>query len=282
MSHPMMPLALDPSEMRAPARPAKAPAPRRSVGRPIALAALGCVGLVGLSAGCYVMLSGLAGPQVTKNQASRIKIGPIAVDMPDLRDGVPALAPIVTTSRPTPPFEPVTLQAAVGPSAPVATLAAIVPDRPATAPLAMVAAKPDLPVKSERVLPIENAALVPPARIAPLIPAARTAALVVPSSGETKRARISTTSLTPPPPELAEAETPSPRKKPAPAIVRAKVSPSTQVATAVPSAQPTAEPEAEETEVFGMKVPSLAPAGRKFVEGVQALGDAVKSWPDKF
>ncbi|NEU11820.1 hypothetical protein G3T14_06710 [Methylobacterium sp. BTF04] len=279
----MMPLAIDPSEMRAPARPAKAPAPRRAVGRPIALALLGCVGLVGLSAGCYAMLSGLAGPQVIKNQAARIKIGPMAVDMPDLRDGVPALAPIVTTSRPPPPSEPVTLQAGVSPASPITTLAAIVPDRPGTGPVTLEAPKPDLPAKTARVLPLENAALVPPARIAPLIPAARTAALVVPSSGETKRARISTTtSFAALPPEPASAETPSPRKKPAPAIVRAKVSPPTHVATAAPSAQPSAEPEAEETEVFGMKVPSLAPAGRKFVEGVQALGDAVKSWPDKF
>ncbi|MGT2478734.1 hypothetical protein ACU4GR_07315 [Methylobacterium oryzae CBMB20] len=34
--------------------------------------------------------------------------------------------------------------------------------------------------------------------------------------------------------------------------------------------------EPEETEVLGIKLPSLAPAGRKLKESVDALGDAVK------
>jgi hypothetical protein len=43
-----------------------------------------------------------------------------------------------------------------------------------------------------------------------------------------------------------------------------------------------AEPEPEQTEFLGVKVPSLAPAGRKIAESVEALGNAVKSLPDHF
>jgi hypothetical protein len=38
----------------------------------------------------------------------------------------------------------------------------------------------------------------------------------------------------------------------------------------------------EGTEVFGLKVPSFAPAGRKIRESVEAFGAAVKSLPDIF
>ena len=51
-------------------------------------------------------------------------------------------------------------------------------------------------------------------------------------------------------------------------------------ATAVAAAAVPAEP--EETEVFGIRVPTLAATGRKIGAGVEALGDAVKSLPDKF
>lgn len=275
----MMPLAIDPSEMRAPARLAKAAARQRSA-RPILLAALGCVGLVGLSAGSYALLSGLAGPQTT-----RIKVGRMAADMPDLRDGVPALVPSITTVRSPVPATPVP----VAPVAVAATVRALeVPPRAVDVPLTTLAAKPDAPAKPARVLPMENATLVAPSRAAALIPVMRTAALVAPSAGETTRSRVSTseTSFAALPPEPATAEAPAPRKKPVPVVTRAKTpvakpASTTRVATA-PDSPPSAAAEAEETEVFGMKVPSLAPAGRKFVEGVQALGDAVKSWPDRF
>jgi hypothetical protein len=45
----------------------------------------------------------------------------------------------------------------------------------------------------------------------------------------------------------------------------------TVVATATASAEP------EETDILGVKLPSLAPAGRKIREGVTALGDAVRN-----
>ena len=63
----------------------------------------------------------------------------------------------------------------------------------------------------------------------------------------------------------AVAEKPAARK---PAAVEAKAAP--------------AEAQDEDTEVFGIKVPSFAPAGRKIRESVEALGDAVKGIPGRF
>ncbi|CAA2155472.1 hypothetical protein MBRA_01112 [Methylobacterium brachiatum] len=45
---------------------------------------------------------------------------------------------------------------------------------------------------------------------------------------------------------------------------------------AAPATVAQADTADEETEVLGIKLPSLAPAGRKLRESVDALGDAVK------
>lgn len=66
-----------------------------------------------------------------------------------------------------------------------------------------------------------------------------------------------------------------------------------KAATAVSMAEATASPgpaapapaeteQLEGTEVFGLRVPSLAPAGRKIQESIEALGGAIKSLPDRF
>ena len=55
-----------------------------------------------------------------------------------------------------------------------------------------------------------------------------------------------------------------------------------QEASAEPAAAPAAAPEPEQSEIFGLKVPSLAPAGRKIAESVEALGNAVKNLPNQF
>ena len=68
----------------------------------------------------------------------------------------------------------------------------------------------------------------------------------------------------------AVAEKPAARK---PAAVEAR---------ATPPEVKAAPAEDADTEVFGIKVPSLAPAGRKIRESVEALGDAVKGIPDRF
>ncbi|SFG27319.1 hypothetical protein [Methylobacterium gossipiicola] len=313
-----MSIAIDPSEMRTPTRvPVKTGASSRA-GRLAVLTVLGGVGLVGLSAGAYSMLSGLAGPT-----PSGVRIGHVSADWPDLRDGVPALVstagrtdlvpstanePIsvrTIVSEPTvapegaapqaKPFEArsneVTPVEASAPEAkpleaiPVEAKAVDVPRPAEAAKLASItpAAKPArLPV-------IENAAPVPPAPMAPLVEKARPAPLVAPTARETTRARTApdnTFAALPP-----ASATPASTAKPKPAAV-AHAKPPMAKPTAKPaaetakvaSAQPAqaAEPEGEDTEVFGVKVPSLAPVGRKLVEGVEALGDAVKRFPEQF
>jgi hypothetical protein len=73
-------------------------------------------------------------------------------------------------------------------------------------------------------------------------------------------------------PEKPPAKAVAPRKAPAPARAAEKAT------GPAPATVAQAEPaEAEDTEVLGIKLPSLAPAGRKLKESVDALGNAVKN-----
>lgn len=250
----MMSVEIDPSEMRGPAaaravtggRPAAA-----RLGRTLLLAGLGGFGLVGLSAGAYSMLSGLAGPPLGKARLARG-----AADWPDLKDGVPALAPASASAA-----APQRAQALV--SAPAAQPPAepAVPERWADPP---GEPKPALPSP----LPAIETIALAPAALAPLVMAVRTAALVGPRPAEAIRARAPTVTVAALP--LASREAAAPRRK---ALATAQTPPPVAVAQA---AAPALAPDPEETEVFGLKVPSLAPAGRRFVEGVEALGKVVK------
>jgi ribosomal protein L12E/L44/L45/RPP1/RPP2 len=238
----MMTIAIDPAKQ--PARNVRLPA----ILRASALACAGIAGLAGLSAGAYWMLSGLAGPP-----PRQIRIASVASEWPDLKDGLPALAPTIAA---TPPrnAEPVAVAKS---STDVASstdikASAETPKARALAPLV-------------RLPNIEPAALLPPVRIAVTVPPARVAALVAPLSGETVRARAAETAFAALPPA------PSPRPK-ANAAPRVKAEAQPAVTPAVAQ-----EAEPEHTEVFGLKVPSLAPAGRKIAESVEALGNAVKN-----
>ena len=295
----MMPVTIDPSETRSPAVPASRPS--RLHLRIVLLSGLGVLGLAGFAALASSMLGGLAGPQYTRPTLQSAATAQKASEWPDLRDGVPALAPArvepvkvvdqksdkakadtpasVTGTVPadakitaTPP----SIQAAV--AQPAITPAAVTPEAPASQKRIEAAATP----KPARLPPIENAAVLPPARPADLVPAARTATLIPPSPNETTRSRATSgtfTALT------SEREAPAKRVAPTPAAHAkpAAVKPvPAKVAAAAAPPEPPAEAEAEHTEVFGMKVPSLAPAGRKIAEGVEALGNAVKNLPNSF
>ncbi|KQP65913.1 hypothetical protein [Methylobacterium sp. Leaf112] len=296
-----MSIAIDPTERRIAAEgraPAEPKAPSR-VMRAALIAVLGGVGLVGLSAGAYSMLSGLAGPP-----PSKVRIGRISADWPDLRDGVPALASSHRPSGPVPAeADPLPVRAVVAPVEAKAQEAKILeakapetkavevkvfPTKPAD--VKAVDTKPvqvaniASPSKPARLPPIENAATVPSAPAVALVEKARTAPLVAPTPVETTRARATTGgTFAALPPASAEA---GPKAKPAPVVARTKPAGKTVPGASekVAAAQPAqaAEPEAEETEMFGMKVPSLAPVGRKLVEGVEALGNAVKRFPEQF
>jgi hypothetical protein len=82
----------------------------------------------------------------------------------------------------------------------------------------------------------------------------------------------------------ASSHEPQRHKVPAkPTVARAAVAVAEATAPKAQAAQaPTEAEQPESTEVFGLKVPSLAPAGRKIQESVEALGKAIKSLPDRF
>ncbi|MCC0808183.1 hypothetical protein FPV16_18535 [Methylobacterium sp. W2] len=172
------------------------------------------------------------------------------------------------------------------------------------APVTLAAATPAPPVvkaeapRSKALPPIEPVSLaLPPNALSPIVPN-RVAAVIAPSAAQTIRARAAETSFASLPPEPARAaavtETVKPSAsvvvKPAvakPSVAVAKPKPvkaakPVQEASAEPAAAPVAAPEPEQSEIFGLKVPSFAPAGRKIAESVEALGNAVKNLPNQF
>jgi hypothetical protein len=285
----MMSVTIDPSETRRPVTPTLSPAPGRL--RLVLLSGLGVLGLAGFTALASSMLGSLAGPQFARASIRTAAVTQKASEWPDLRDGVPALAPATPV---TAPDKPAPLAAApAAPDVEVVTPAAIQPapvptPMPAAITTAPPAQKPRVETvaaaKSARLPPIENAMVLPPARPASLVPVARTAALVAPSPAETTRSRATNGTFTALPPEREApkhkaAAIPAQAKSVAAKPVAAKPAPAKVAAAAPPQV---AEAEPEQTEVFGLKVPSLAPAGRKLAEGVEALGKAVRSLPDHF
>jgi hypothetical protein len=303
----MMPIAIDPSETRTQTKPGKAP-----IGRLVLLGGLGIGGIVGLSVTANALLSGLAGPPPMPVSLSRT-----AANWPELKDGVPDLvtrSPVKAIALPAADSAPPAKVASADPDVPLvmtpATDSALRPslagasDSPAASKA--TAKNPSLPIPSARTpaaapaaanapkvtaVPapprrppmIENAALIGPSREAPVLAPAKTAVAVAPLRTETVRARSAESAFAalPPEPAKAAAEAAKPAKaaaaKPKP---DAKAKPAA-VAQAAP-VQAVAEAEPETTEVFGLKLPSLAPAGRKIRESVEALGDAVRGIPEKF
>ncbi|WP_375462345.1 hypothetical protein [uncultured Methylobacterium sp.] len=291
----MIDLALDPSETRVPAEAA----PRRRVGRIVVLGLLGLAGTGAFAVAASTVLSGLAGPQ---RAPAAIRQG--AADWPDLKDGLPALA-----TGSVPAAVPAVREIVTAPAEPARLVAIparadavpwIDPDTrraegPAEAghPTTAAAAKPgavrskdaDLNAEPEvsaqrppRPMPsIVHVPVIGPSRQATLVAPVRAAALA-PLPAETVRARTTDPTFAAPPAEPA-------RVKPR-AEAQAKRSPAEKPVAARTAAAETkaapAETADEDAEVFGLKIPSLAPAGRKIRESVEALGDAVKSLPDHF
>lgn len=248
----------------------QAPKPGRSVrrsgarrsrpidrGRILAVAGVGAA-VIGGFAGAMTLLSGLAAPP----PRPVIAINTRAAEWPDLRDGVPALArPDAAKPRaaaaewikppPAAPAAPASLRTALDPV-------------PSAVPSAAT-------VKRAGALPqIENAAMVAPLREAALVVQPRSAPLVRPLASETVRARTAAASaFTALEPEDATASVAEPVRETAtrePVKPRTKVSavrPARPTAAAPVAANAAAEPESDDTEVLGMKIPSLASAGRK-------------------
>lgn len=247
----MMSVTIDPSDARpAPLHAAPSRRPVAPLLRTLALVTLGGIGLVGFSVGAYSMLGQLARPQPAKVLISRQ-----AAEWPDLKDGIPAMAP-----------------ASRDPARPAAQSVDAARPSVAIAPSPTASIAPAMPRKAAPP-PMEMATVVDPARLATILKPSAMAALVPPTSAETVRARAAETRVTALPPEPASPPAARPvAKKAPPAIARAKPAPEQAASVAAAAPEPA---EAEETEVFGVKVPTLASSGRKLVEGVQSLGNAV-------
>ncbi|WP_156375764.1 hypothetical protein [Methylobacterium sp. Leaf125] len=341
-----MSVTIDPSETRRPAPPA--PRPSRANLRLVLLSGAGLLGLAGFTAFAFATLGSLAGPQFARPtlataSATPASLGRNASEWPDLRDGVPVLAPAQPKPVAAVPDQPAAapkaalLPAAIAP--PTAPVAEVKPSqaKPADAKpvdatslqakslepksweskpagVTLAEARPPeqrvseaLPVekptaapvatKPARLPPIENAAVLPPARPASLVPATRTAALIAPLPNETTRSRATNGTFTALAPEGPKhnpvAKTPETRAsvdKPVvvkPVATKPVVAKAASAKPAKPETAPApqvaqAEPEPEQTEFLGVKVPSLAPAGRKIAESVEALGNAVRNLPDHF
>lgn len=285
----MISLTLDPSDTR----PARAPAPaplRTSRLRVVLFALVGAGALGGFGVAASTLMAGLAAPAPVK-RASQSR----AADWPDLKDGLPTLAgaapntSAANTPSPAPnraePETPALRMAAL--PDPVAALPTPAKAQAAPARTAAVAARPTEPAAApeaptKRIPMATPVALIGPARQAMPLPPARAAALQQPKASETVRARtLSEPTSGPVTPAavsiVAPAATPEKADKPARKVAAVR-RPTPAAAAAAPTSVAAAEaPEAEDTEVLGIKLPSLAPAGRKLKEGVDALGEAVRN-----
>ncbi|MBN4093312.1 MULTISPECIES: hypothetical protein [Methylobacterium] len=307
----MIDLNLDPSETRPDRTPSAKPGPSLNL-KVVLFSVAGASALVGFGVAASTVMAGLAAPTPVKIIASRQ-----AADWPELKDGLPAIkgsvqaaaAPAQPAKPETPALRMVSLPEAFAAITPAPTPPAPDAPRPAAPRPAKVAAAPVAPTQRIPV-PTPVTPVAAAREVAPLAPG-RTAALQTPRASETVRARELVEPAAPKPvaesTERAEkAERPEKKEraektersgkserteraekierpeKPVPkAATRQTPAPTRTADKAKGAATATvaqAEPaEAEDTEVLGIKLPSLAPAGRKLKESVDALGDAVKN-----
>jgi len=284
----MIDLALDPSDTR-PHRSPEARPGRKPNLRLVLIGLVGASAVAGFGVAASTLMAGLAAP-------APIKRAPMsrAADWPELKDGLPAVAGIVpaapVAAKPTEPEKPA-LRMAVLPDAlaPAVSPAPANPVVPAPAKAAPVASP--APAKSVAVPEAPTKRIPTPTPVTPIatrqvvvpLPPTRTAALQPPRASETVRARDAAAPaaapaakpLTPTPAAASEKTAHKAVAANKPALAKKTAEAAKPGAAAATVAQ--AEPADEETEVLGIKLPSLAPAGRKLKESVDALGDAVKN-----
>ncbi len=294
----MSELLLDTSERRT-ARVAAVPQGQRSLLRPLLISVACAAALSGFAVAASSVMAGLVTPAPRLSRAPAIDKG-LAASWPDLKDGLPSRAgePVkVTESKPETP-NPESGPRIAAFSADPKAFDASTP----TLPMAQAKPKPvaerPAPVKPTERIPVPTEVTVldtlPAARI---VTPSRTIATLAPRPSETVRARDEAVAVAEEPAKVATpkpvaAATPVPAKpKPAPVATAKPAPPPAKVAAAEtpkPAAKPvaarhaatqtaSAEPEPEETEILGVKLPSLAPAGQKLTDGVSDLGDAVRN-----
>lgn len=301
----MSELSLDTSERRT-ARVAAAPQGKRSLARPLLLSVAGAALLSGFAVAASSVMAGLVTPIPRLTQPPAIGQG-LASSWPDLKDGLPARAgePVkITESQvetpkaapgprmasfsadpkafdggtptlPTPQPKPVAQRPApVKPTEriPVPTEVAVQASVPAArivTPSRTVAALAPRPSETVRARDEAVQVAEEPAKVAPPKPVA----VATPAPAKPKPAPVATAKPTLEPVKAAKAETPKPTVKAA----AAKPAPAPAVAKPAVTQTASAEADSDETEILGVKLPSLAPTGRKIKDSVSALGDAVRS-----
>lgn len=304
----MSELLLDMSERRS-TRAAAVPQSKRALLRPLLIGGACAAVLSGFAVAASSVMAGLVAPTPKLGQAPAIGQG-LAASWPDLKDGLPARAgePVkITESKaeqpkaapgprmaafssdpkafdggtptlPMPQPKPVAARPSpVKPTEriPVPTEVAVrnsVPDAQIVTPNRTVAALSPRPSETVRARDEAVRVAEEPAKVAPPKPVA--AATPVPAKSnpilaKSKPAPVATAKPAHEPAKVAKAETPKPSAKPAatPAVVAKHAV--TQTASA--------ESDSDDTEILGVKLPSLAPTGRKIKDSVSALGDAVRS-----
>lgn len=290
---------LDASETR-PARATAAPQGRRASFKPYIIGGACAAVLAGFAVAASSVMADLVAPSKI-SRAPAIGKG-LAESWPDLKDGLPAKAGIVVKEAAKKPEAP-----AAGPRmASLPDPMTLASSPPAPQQQQPVASKPAQVRPAERIPVATEVAVVANPPAAKVIGPSRTVASLSPRPAETVRARDEAvrpdTEATKAREETSRsreaaaekpATHPSPAKPKAVAAKQAAPEPAKVAAakaavpktTASTAAAPkpavthtaTAEADSDETEILGVKLPSLAPAGRKLKDGVSALGDAVRN-----
>ena len=275
-----MSVAIHPSETR----PSEARAQARFRLPVVAGVAGGGVALLAFAVGAFSFFSDLADPRTRP-----ARIAPVASQWPDLKDGVPALAPATAGALPEPRRASLPAVPAAEPAPPAPSPAPVAAKEQAAAPV-QIAASPPPPARPP--LPIEPAPTVPPAsRTAAAVAPAKVTVPLPPSRSETVRAKteqparfVSLPATAKPEAKVetkldAKAKTEKDKTEKAeivksdPARKAASAARSrpadarpTQTASAqVPAARP-AQDAADEPELLGVKIPG----GRQIREGWDA------------
>ena len=292
----MSELLLDTSERRS--RVAAVPQGKRSLLRPLLISGACAAVLSGFAVAASSVMAGLVTPAPRLVQPPAIGRG-LAESWPDLKDGLPA--------RTGEPVKITESKAEAPKSAPGPRMAAFSSDPKAfdsgTPILPMPQAKPvatrAVPVKPTERIPVPTEVAVRDDAVAArVVGPSRTVAALAPRSSESVRARDEAAQVAEEPAKVAPPKpvavaAPAPAKpKPAPVAAAkptheapkvAKAEPPKPAAKPAPVAKQTvtqtasAEAPSDETEILGVKLPSLAPTGQKIKDSVSALGDAVRN-----
>lgn len=230
-------------------------------------------------------VAGAAAKTVVSTSVAAPKVEPLRMaalsNPPSTIPGLDAVTPPsslpAASTQAEPPTKRIPVPTSVATIAPPAATKPVMPTRTAALvpPRETVRAQDETPKPEQDAAkrphevsrPVQEAAKRPPESTKPRQEAAKT-------RDEAHRTREAAAKPAPPRPNVEAAATVSEKTKKVAAAH--KPTPHAPDATK-PTVVASASADAEETDILGVKLPSLAPAGRKLREGVTALGDAVRN-----